>query len=246
MTGVRHHEPHRVAPPPRGQDLTLALHVSKTEGRLPRCPRACAGGQALPIINLPQKMLGRKDGRRSHHHKFDVGNGHARPLHLFLSILQHVDVLRNAVRLDIILMHVGAEGNHVDGMKSPAVGVKEGDNFKGRHLRVEGVGILEVFEPDLGDGFSEEFGGPTLRRLVAGVVIEVGFVGCFCSNANDCGGVVRDATIVEWQLNGAFERIAAMVNGVRHCIRQDGREGVDTPKLVIGDLHQDREERLPD
>ena len=90
-------------------------------------------------------MLGRGDSRQSHHHKFDVGNGHARPLCLFLSILQHVDTLGNAVRLDVILMHVGAEGNHVDGMNSPTVGVKEGDNFKGQHLRVKGVGILEVF-----------------------------------------------------------------------------------------------------
>jgi hypothetical protein len=172
-------------------------------------------------------MLGREDSRQSHHHKFDVGDGHAPPLRLFLSILQHVDVLGNAVRLDVILMHVGAEGNHVDGMKSPAVGVKEGDNFKGRHLRVKGVGILEVFEPDLVNGFSEEFGGPTLRRLVAGVVIKAGFVGRFRLNANDRGGVVRNVTVIEWQSDGAFERIAAMVGGVGHCISQDGHEGVD-------------------
>jgi hypothetical protein len=163
--------------PPQGQDLTLALYVSKMEGRLPRCPHACAGGQAFPIINLPQKILGRKDGRQSHHHKFDVGDGHARPLCLFLSILQHVDVLGNAIRLDVILMHFGAEGNHVNGMKSPAVGVLEGDNFKGQNLSVEGVGVLEVFEPDLIDGFSEEFGRPTLRCLRAGVVVKAGFVG---------------------------------------------------------------------
>ncbi len=191
-------------------------------------------------------MLGRKDSRQSHHHKFNVGDGHARPLHLFLSILQHVDVLGNAVRLDVILMHVGAEGNHVDGMKSPAVGIEEGDNFKGRHLRVKGVGILEVFEPDLVNGFLEEFGGPTLCRLVAGIVVKAGFVGRFCSNANNRGGVVCDVTVIEWQSDGAFERIAAMVSGVRHCIQQDGREGVDPPELVVGDLHQDREEHLPD
>ncbi len=76
-------------------------------------------------------MLGPEDSRRSHHHKFDVGDGHALPLCLFLSILQHVDVLGNAVCLDVIPTHVGAEGNHVNGMKSPAVGVEEGDNFKG-------------------------------------------------------------------------------------------------------------------
>ncbi len=143
-------------------------------------------------------------------------------------------------------MHVGAEGNHVDGMKSPAVGVKEGDNFKGRHLCVIGVGDLEVFEPDLVDSFSEEFGGPTLCRLVAGVVVKAGFVGRFLSNANKHGGVVRDVTVIEWQLDGAFERIATMVGSVRHCIQQDGREGVDPPELVVGDLHQDQEEHLPD
>jgi hypothetical protein len=190
-------------------------------------------------------MLGREDSRRSHHHKFNVGDGHARPLCLFLSILQHVDVLGNTICLDVILMHVSAEGNHVYGMKSPAAGVKEGDNFKGRHLRVKGVGILEVFEPDLVNGFSEEFGGPTLRRLVAGVVVKAGFVGRFRSNANNRGGIVCNVTVIEGQSDGAFECIAAMVDGVHHCITQDGCEGVDPPKLVIGDLHQDREECLP-
>ncbi len=163
-----------------------------------------------------------------------------------LSILQHVDVLGNAVRLDVILMHVGAEGNHVNGMKSPAVGVKKGDNFKGRHLRVKGVGVLEVFEPDLVNGFSEEFGGPMLRRLVAGVVVKAGFVGRFRSNANNCGGIVRNVTVIERQSDGAFKWVAAMVGSVRHCITQDGHEGVDPPELVVGDLHQDQEEHPPD
>ncbi len=37
-----------------------------------------------------------------------------------------------------------------------------------------------------------------------------------------------------------------MVGSVRHCITQDGCGGVGPPKLVVGDLHQDREERLLD
>ncbi len=129
-------------------------------------------------------------------------------------------------------------------MKSPTVGVKEGDNFKGRHLCEKGVGVLEVFEPDLVNGFLEEFGGPTLCRLVAGVVVKAGFVGRFRLNANNRGGVVRNVTVIKRQLDGAFEGIAAMVGNVRHCITQDGREGMDPTKLVVGDLHQDREERL--
>jgi hypothetical protein len=150
-------------------------------------------------------MLGWEDSRRSHHHKFYVSNRNARPLCLFLNILQHSDVLGNAVRLDVILMHFGAEGNHVDGMKSPAVGVEKGDNFKGRHLRVKRIGILEVFEPDLVNGFLEEFGSPTLCRLVAGIVVKAGFVGRFRLNANNRGGIIRDVTVIERQLDGAFE-----------------------------------------
>ncbi len=46
--------------------------------------------------------------------------------------------------------------------------------------------------------------------------------------------------------DGAFECIAAMVGGVRHCICQDGREGVEPPELVVGDLHQNWEEGLLD
>jgi hypothetical protein len=111
--------------------------------------------------------------------------------------------------------------------------------------RVKGVGVLEIFEPDLVDGFSEEFGGPTLRRLVAGVVVKAGFVGCFRLNANNRGGIVREFTVIEGQSDEAFECVAAMVGGVWHCITQDGCEGVDPPELVVGDLHQDREERLP-
>ncbi len=84
-----------------------------------------------------------------------------------------------------------------------------------------------------------------LRRLVACIVVKAGFVGRFRLNANNRCGVVCNATIVERQLDRAFECIAAMVGGVRHCIHQDGCEGVDPPELVVGDLHQDWEECLP-
>jgi hypothetical protein len=84
------------------------------------------------------------------------------------------------------------------------------------------------------------------RCLIAGLVVKAGFVGRFRSNANNRGGVVCDVTVIEWQSDGAFECIAAMVGGVRHCIPQDGHEGVVPPELVVGDLHQDREECLPD
>ncbi len=71
-------------------------------------------------------------------------------------------------------MHVGVEGYHVNGMEAPAVDVKEGHDLKGRHLSVEGVGILVVIVSDFIDGVAEKFGGPVLGRLVTGKVIEAG------------------------------------------------------------------------
>ena len=186
-------------------------------------------------------MLRREDRRRGHHYEFNVGDGHARPLCLFLGILHHDDVLGDAIRLHIVLVHVGAEGDHVDGVEPSTVGVEEGNDVECRHLCVEGVGVLEVVVPDLIDDVVEKFGRSAFCRFEACVVIEAGFVGRLRSYTNDCGGVVRDAAVVEWEAGGGFERVTAMVGGVPHTIHDDGREGVDSPQKIVGDLHEDRE-----
>ncbi len=221
-----------MVPPPQGQDLTLALEVRETERRLPYQPSACGGGEALPVIDLARKILHREDCSRGHHDEFNISDGHVSPLRLFLRILQHDNVLGNAVRLHVVLVHVGAEGDHVDGVQPPAVGIEERDDFEGRHLCVEGVGVLEVVVPDLVNDFTKELGRPALGRLEAGVVVKAGFVGRLRANANDRGGIVLDAAVVEQEADGAFERVAAMLSGVPHAIRDDGREGVDSPELM--------------
>ena len=66
------------------------------------------------------------------------------------------------------------------------------------------------------------------------------------ANANDRGGIVFDARVVERETDGAFEGVAAMFGGIPHVVRDEGREQVDSPELIVGDLHEDREERLPD
>ncbi len=114
----------------------------------------------------------------------------------FLCILQLYNVLGDAICLHVTLVHVGAEGDHIDGAEPPAVGFKEGHDLKGRHLRVKGVGILEVVV-DFVDGFAEKFGGPGLCCLVTGKVIKASFVGQFRADTNDCGGIDSNAAIVE-------------------------------------------------
>ena len=143
------------------------------------------GWEAFPLIYLTWEMLGCKDRRQGHHHKFDIGNGHARPFRLFLRILHHDDELGNAIRLHVILRHISAEGNHVDGMQAAAVGVKEGHDFHGRDLCVEGLGIFEIVVPDLVNDIAKKFGNATFGRFITGVVIEAGFMGRFCTNPDD-------------------------------------------------------------
>jgi hypothetical protein len=88
--------------------LALAFDVGEMECNLPCPPGTIDGWKAFPIIYLTQEMLGREDSRRGHHHKFDIGDGHARPFRLFLRILHHDDELGDAIHLCIILCHIGA------------------------------------------------------------------------------------------------------------------------------------------
>ncbi len=66
------------------------------------------------------------------------------------------------------------------------------------------------------------------------------------ANANNHGGIVLDAGVVERETDRALEGVATMFGGVPHVIHNVGRKGVDSPKLIIEDLHKDREVRLPD
>jgi len=75
----------------------------------------------------------------------------------FFSILHHDDELGNAIHLHVILRHISAEGDHVDGMQPPAVGVEKGHDVDGRDFCVESLGVLEIVVPDLVNDTAQEF-----------------------------------------------------------------------------------------
>jgi hypothetical protein len=226
--------------------LALAFEVGETEYHFPRPPGAVDSQEAFPIIYLAREMLGRKDSRRGHHHEFDIGDGHARPFRLFLCILHHEDELGNAIRLHVILRHIRAEGDHVDGMQPPTVGVEEGHDVNGCDLGLEGIGVFEIVVPDLVNDIAEKFGDTTLGHFVTGVVIEAGFMGRLCTNPDDCRGVVGDVFIVEGEVGGMYKYGVAMFSFVLGGLREDGREGVDSIQLIVGNDHEERKKRFPD
>jgi hypothetical protein len=100
------------------------------------------GQEALPIIHLMREVLGSKDGSQGHHHQLDVSNGHASPLCFLLGTFHHDNELGDAICLNILLGHVQVEGDHVDGMQPPTVGVEVGHDLQGRYLCVEHFGIF--------------------------------------------------------------------------------------------------------
>ncbi len=99
--------------------------------------------------------------------------------------------------MHVVLHHVCAKQDHVKGMKPSTVDIKEGHDFDGHDLRVEGFGICEVFVPNLIDNVAEKLGHTSFSCLVTGVVIKLGFVGSLRTNANDCRGVVSICLVIE-------------------------------------------------
>jgi hypothetical protein len=120
----------------------LALEVGKAESYLPGLPCARCGWEAFLIVDLTREVLGCQDSCQRHHDKFDVSDRHASPFSLFLGILYHDNELGDAIHLHIVLHHVHAKQDHVEGMKPIAVGIEEGHDVDGHDLHVEGVGIF--------------------------------------------------------------------------------------------------------
>ncbi len=104
---------------PRCLELVLAFDMGQREGNLPGSPHVVDGQEALLIIHLLQEVLGCKDGSQGHHHKFNISNRNASPLHLLLGILHHDNELGGAIHLTVVLGHVQVEGDDINGMQPP-------------------------------------------------------------------------------------------------------------------------------
>ncbi len=142
-------------------------------------------------------------------------------------------------------MHVRPESEHVDGVEPPTVRAKEGHQVNSQYLHIEGIRILEVGVPSLVHRGEEELGCAVLGRFVAGVIVESGAVGCFPVDSDDGQRIVGNIFVVERQSARSNKCTATMVGGVPPWFREDCHEGVNPPKLIVGDFHQNWEEGFP-
>jgi hypothetical protein len=129
-------------------------------------------------------------------------------------------------------------------MKPSTVGIKEG-HVNGCDLHVEGVGIFEVILPNLINNVGEKLGHASFGHIITGIVIKLGFVDSFCTNTNDCCGIVSNCLVVEWETSQAY-KFGAMVGFVLDSLGENGCEGVNYVQLVIGDDHEQWEKGFLD
>ncbi len=85
--------------------------------------------------------------------------GHFILLSFALGILEHVDVLVDALCFSRIPHHLSAEVGKDNGMVIQEV--------KGPDLGVEGLGILQILTPHLVNEVLKEFDSPLFGRIVA-------------------------------------------------------------------------------
>jgi len=71
-------------------------------------------------------------------------------------------------------------------------------------------------------------------------------MGRFCTNSDDCRGVVGDVFIIEGEVGGTYKFLVAMVSLVLGGLREDGHEGMNTLQLIIINDHEDRDKLLSD
>ncbi len=206
---------------PRSLELALVLRVGKVECHFPSLPSTGLGQEAFPIINLTWETLGRKDSHQGHHYKFDIGDGHAGPHCLFLHILHHRNKLGDAICLHVILHQICAQGDHVNGMQPPAVGVNESHDVEGHDLCEKHVGIFQIVVPNFVDNVMEKLGHAALSCLVTGIVIELGLMGSLRTNATDCCGIVGNQLVVEREPSRAYKLgtvVGSVLGGLGVCV----------------------------
>ncbi len=116
------------------------------------------------------------------------------------------------------------EGDHVDGMQPPTVGVKVGYDVEGHDLCIERLDIFQVVIPNLIANVSEEFGHATSGHLVAGIVVEAEFVGGLGVNMEDSHGIVDNVLVIEGEAGGPDKLGIVMVSFLLGGLHEDGHE----------------------
>jgi hypothetical protein len=82
----------------------------------------------------------------------------------------------------------------------------------------------------LGKGLNA-FGDTTFGHLITSKIVEAGFVGCLCTNSDNCHGVVGNGIIVEREAFRTYNFFVAMVSFVLGGLGEDDHKGIGPPLI---------------
>ena len=109
----------------------LAGHVGCMVVGFPCHPHFVGSWEGFPFISGAGEMVRGKDSGRGNGKELGIGHGQVDLRELALGILEHFDVLRDAVRGCVVTDHLCWEMNQFAGMEATAGGIKMGEEFSG-------------------------------------------------------------------------------------------------------------------
>ena len=158
-----------------------------------------------------------------------------------MRILEHFDVLGDAIGGCIVTDHLCWEMNQFAGVKAPTVGIKMCEEVGGRDGGVEGVGMAEVTVPHLLYCVADEFGGRAFGGFIGGIVADTDGVFCFLPGVYDGGCIIRDEGVSR---GSWWDGERGAPGGCIRCGGLNQADEVVGAILVIGDAKEERVQDL--
>ena len=142
--------------PPVGLSLDSCLGVGLLVSKFPRHPRLVWFRPVPPGIVGPREPLTCEHRRGGEEQEGIVGNGASRPAGLPLGVLENINILGDALDLQMIALHFVMQRKEVKGVPDGAPCLKVSQEVSRVYLGVYCLGIPELADPCVRDDGEHE------------------------------------------------------------------------------------------
>ena len=124
-----------------GLGLAVHLGVGLLLSKFPRGPRLVAIGPVFPVVIGPGEPLAGQHRRAGEKEEGVLCDGTARPAGLLLGVLEHINILGDALNLKMVELHLVVHRQEVDGVPAGAPCFQVCKQILGVDLHVNGVWV---------------------------------------------------------------------------------------------------------
>ena len=169
--------------------------MSLKEYGFPQRPRFIHRTLLLPLIYLGVKGLSLKYLFSGDVHEGYVGDGELRPFCLFMGLLEHIYVLRDACCITVVGENLGGDINNVERMETAVMKLDMIHERLGGDAGVDGIGMPELADPCVLNSVDYE---GTTAAFVSFVQLEIMpqiFLNSIEEGADNGSGIVGDGRV---------------------------------------------------